>query len=132
MNVKSRITYDPKLNVINQLQLVMSEEWWGDIKIFLLKSNNVWQSKFIFLYLINAVKFEFSSSILYGFLKSINIDIPELDIDFKSLLYDCPYTSPIFMCCSFGPSWIWSLFSQYLILKNDNKITKHGKCNLIL
>ena len=70
--------------------------WLGDIKKVILLSNQVWQSKSIFLYLIKAsnsiVDVECTSSIL----KSMNIDLPELEIDFKSLLSEFPYTSLIF------------------------------------
>ena len=68
--------------------------WLGDIKKVILLSNQVWQSKSIFLYVINA-----SNSTVPDarcFLKSMNIDLPELEIDFKSLLSEFPYTSPIF------------------------------------
>ena len=72
--------------------------------MFFLTSKKVWQSKLIFLYLIDAMNFAFSSQNSYCFLKSINIDFPELEIDFKSLLFEFPFASPIFIDCSSGPS----------------------------
>ena len=39
----------------------------------------------------------------FKMLKSMNNVFPELEIDFKSLLLESPYTSPIFIDCSSGP-----------------------------
>ena len=107
---------DPKLDVINQVQLI-EFKGLGDVKMFVLTSKNFWQAEMILLYLIDASNSVISFSIGFStcFLKSMNNVFPELDIDFKSLLFEFPYISPIFIDCSFGPLYIFSLFSQNLI-----------------
>ena len=85
--------------------------------MFLLTSNQVWQTEMILLRFIIASNSVLDPKfpIINCFLKSMNNVFPELDIDFKSLLYEFPYTSPIFIDCSSDPSKILSLLSQYLI-----------------
>ena len=83
----------------------------GDVKIFVLTSNQFWQDM-ILLYLIDAPNSVFSFPNFSCFLKSMNNVFPELDIDLKSLLFALPYTSPIFIDCSSGPSYVLSLFNH--------------------
>ena len=96
--------------MINQVQLVVFEQL-GDVNIFVLTSNQVWQADMILLYLIDASNSVFSFN-RPCFLKTINNVFPELEIDFNSLLFEFPYTSPIFIDCSLGPSYIFSLFNH--------------------
>ena len=87
--------------------------------MFVLTSKKYWQAEMILLYLIDASNSVIScSQNLYCFLKSMNNIFPELEIDFKSLLFEFPYTSPIFIDCSSGPSYMISRFNHESIYKN--------------
>ena len=97
---------DPYFPVISQLQFIFG--WLGDIIKLFVRSSQDWHSELIFLYLIDAAN---SLIVLLrnvnGFLKSINIDFPELENDFSLTV---PNSTPISSDLSFGPSYIRSLF----------------------